>query len=139
MTKRKLKETPQDTDTESTNGSEVAVLERPASEPNHEAIPTSPEQGGEPSSVEDGKQFRSWVVDTALGFTRLTDDINHRIVLQFEKKPEPEILTAMKTAGFQYKPDYFGQKNCWVRRNDFEGRMQVENLEKMLKKAMGRV
>lgn len=77
-------------------------------------------------------RFRSWVVDATKGYTRLTDEQEHRLVLQFAQKPAGDVLTALKGAGFHYHPDYHGQKQAWVRRNDFEGRLQLEAIEKLI-------
>jgi len=52
--------------------------------------------------------------------------------VQFAQKPSTDVLTALQGAGFHYHPDYAGQANAWVRRNDFEGRMQVEAIEKLI-------
>ena len=76
--------------------------------------------------------IRSWVTDTARGYSRLTDEQEQRLVVQFAQKPSTDVLTALKGAGFHYHPDYAGQANAWVRRNDFEGRMQVEAIEKLI-------
>lgn len=77
-------------------------------------------------------RFRSWVVDTARGYTRLTDEQENRLVLLFDAKPAADVLTAIKGAGFQYHPDYAGQKHAWVRSNDYQSRLQVEALEKLI-------
>lgn len=94
--------------------------------------PPQPASDSAPQASAARGQFRSWVVDMKRGFTRLTDETNHRLVLQFHEKPQHDVLTALKGAGFEYKPDYHGQKNAWVRRNDFEGRLQVDAIEKLL-------
>lgn len=77
-------------------------------------------------------RFRSWVVDTTRGYTRLTDEQEQRIVLQFAQKPSADVLTAIKGAGFQFLADYEGLNHVWVRRNDFETRLQVEAIEKLI-------
>jgi len=77
-------------------------------------------------------RFRSWVVDTTRGYTRLTDEQEQRIVLQFAQKPAADVLTAIKGAGFQFLADYEGLNHVWVRRNDFETRLQVEAIEKLI-------
>ncbi len=77
-------------------------------------------------------RFRSWTTDTSCGYTKLTDQEKQRIVLLFDEKPGEDVRTAMKGAGFQYQPDYHGYKNAWTRRNDHEGRIQVEAIEKLI-------
>ncbi len=77
-------------------------------------------------------RFRSWVTDVGRGYHRLTDEHEDRLVLLFDAKPAADVLTAIKGAGFQYHPDYGGLKQAWVRRNDFEGRLQVEAIEKLI-------
>ena len=77
-------------------------------------------------------RFRSWVVDTTRGYTRLTDEQEQRILLQFAQKPSADVLTAIKGAGFQFLADYEGLNHVWVRRNDFETRLQVEAIEKLI-------
>lgn len=62
----------------------------------------------------------------------MTNDERQSIVLQFVAKPDEEVRVSLKEAGFQFKPEYCGQKNCWVQRNDFEGRLQLESVEKLL-------
>lgn len=99
----------------------------------------APQQRDEPTSVADHSsiaprgQFRSWVVDEELGYSRLTDVNSNLLLLQFADKPPADVLTAVKGAGFQFKTDHHGQRNVWVRRNDFEGRLQVESIEKLLR------
>lgn len=77
-------------------------------------------------------RFRSWVCDTARGYSRLTDEQEQRLVLQFAQKPSADVLAALKGAGFQFVADYAGLNHVWVRRNDFETRLQVEALEKLI-------
>lgn len=77
--------------------------------------------------------FRSWVTDAQHGYHRLTDDERRRIVLMFDEKPGGDVLQAMKNAGFRYQADYHGHKHAWVRRNDFEGRFQLEAIEKLIR------
>lgn len=134
MPRKKRNDAAQEAVTVPSNASDVATLE-----PTPKDVDQRESQVGSPSNTEgptanERKQFRSWVVADDLGYTRLTDEVNGRIVLQFAEKPAAEILAAIKRAGFEFKPNYYGQKNCWVRHNDFEGRLQVENLEKSLKK-----
>jgi hypothetical protein len=85
-----------------------------------------------PEPPESRGRFRSWVNDSVRGYHRLTDEQEHRLVLLFNDKPSADALLAVKGAGFQYHPDYFGLKHAWVRRNDFEGRLQVEAIEKLI-------
>ncbi len=77
-------------------------------------------------------RLRTWVVDEARGYCRMTDEDYHRLVVQFSAKPPEDVLTAVKGAGFRFQSDYRGQKNAWVRRNDFEGRLQIEAIEKLI-------
>lgn len=91
----------------------------------------------EPQAASPRGQFRSWFVDTRRGYTGLTDEIHHCLVLQFEQKPHPDVLAAVKGAGFQFKPDHYGLKNVWIRRNDFEGRVQVETITKLIRGVLG--
>lgn len=79
------------------------------------------------------ERFRSWVTDNARGYSRKTDDHYHMIVVQFEQKPSPEILSALKNGGFHYHPDYAGNPHAWVRRNDHTGRVQTETIEKLVR------
>ena len=44
-------------------------------------------------------------------------------------KPDAELLSKLKDAGFRFQPEYFGQRKVWTRRNDFEGRMRLEEIE----------
>ncbi|MDP1798627.1 MAG: hypothetical protein Q8K78_14130 [Planctomycetaceae bacterium] len=85
-----------------------------------------------PSSPEPRGRFRSWVTEVSRGYHRLIDEQENRLVLLFDAKPAADVLTAIKGAGFQYHPDYAGVKQAWVRRNDFEGRLQVEAIEKLI-------
>ncbi len=96
------------------------------------APPTSSVDESAPEPQPERGRFRSWVTDTARGYSRLTDEQEQRLVVKFAQKPSADVLTALKGAGFHYHPDYAGQTNAWVRRNDFEGRMQVEAIEKLI-------
>ncbi len=88
----------------------------------------------EKSAVVSGRgQFRSWIVDTRRGYSGLTDEENNYLVLQFAEKPHPDLLAAVKGAGFHFKPDHCGLKNVWVRRNDFHGRLSVQLIEKLIR------
>ena len=77
-------------------------------------------------------RLRTWVVDEARGYCRMTDEDYHRLVIQFTARPPEDVLTAVKGAGFRFQPDYRGQQNAWVRRNDFEGRLQAEAIDKLV-------
>ena len=77
--------------------------------------------------------FRSWVNDTDRGYSRLVDEEHNRLVVQFQQRPPTDVTIALKDGGFRFQPDYRGQKNAWVRRNDFEGRIQVEAMEKLFR------
>jgi hypothetical protein len=78
-------------------------------------------------------RFRSWVTDNARGYSRKTDDQYQMIVVQFDQKPSPEILSALKDGSFHYHPDYAGNPRAWVRRNDHTGRVQAEAIEKLVR------
>ncbi len=94
--------------------------------------PTSSVDESAPEPQTERGRFRSWVTDTARGYSRLTDEQEQRLVVQFAQKPSADVLTALKGAGFHYHPDYAGQANAWVRQNDFEGRLQVDAIEKLI-------
>jgi hypothetical protein len=78
-------------------------------------------------------RFRAWVTDSKNGYLRLTDEQAGQIVLKFKDKPAPELVDQLKDAGFRYQQEYFGQRKVWTRRNDFEGRLQVEQLETIIR------
>ena len=94
------------------------ILER--SEPASESLPQR-------------ERFRGWVTDNARGYARWSDGEYQRIILQFNERPSPDILAAVKDAGFHFQPDYCGFKNAWVRRNDYTGRVQVDAIEKLVR------
>ncbi len=115
----------------------TGTIEEPPFEPTGKYTPG--ETPPETASAVDGKprgQFRSWVADTARGYSRLTDEQHQRIVVQFDAKPPADVLTALKGAGFQFQPDYQGQKNAWVRQNNYEGRLQIEAIEVLLRETV---
>lgn len=95
--------------------------------------PDSPQQENEDRTESRRGRFRSWVVDPNHGYSMMTDEINRLLVLQFDEKPQPDILDAIKSAGFRYKPEHDGLKNVWVRVNDFRGRHEVELIEKRIR------
>jgi hypothetical protein len=95
------------------------------------ADPATTASADSPTSAPRGR-FRSWVVDETRGYQRLTDETSHRLVLLFRDKPADDILSALKGAAFRYEPEYAGLRQAWVRRNDFEGRLQVEAIEKLI-------
>lgn len=78
-------------------------------------------------------RFRSWSFRNASGYEKLTDTKRGLLVLKFRDRPSQEILDAVKDGGFQYHPNYEDQGKVWLRRNDFEGRIQVEKIEMMLR------
>lgn len=118
--------------------SEVTLVTPPIAE---QAIPVISETESAapgtsaPAAAEAGQRerFRSWVTDTARGYSRMSDDQFRRIIIRFDQKPAPDILSAVKGAGFQFQPDYLGHKNAWVRRDDHTGRLQVEAIEKLIR------
>jgi hypothetical protein len=93
-----------------------------------------PEQPSSAAPTEKNR-FRSWVTDDQSGYQRLTDEQNRLIVLKFSGKPEQDILTMLKEAGFRYQPEYFGQQRVWTRRNDFEGRVRAQEIETVVRGA----
>ncbi len=108
----------------------VPLPTSPSAEPPPAETATPDAERAEPS--EPRGRFRSWVTDVGRGYHRLTDEQENRLVLLFDAKPAADVLTAIKGAGFHYHPDYCGQPRVWVRRNDFEGRLQVEAIEKLI-------
>lgn len=119
----------------------TAVMDKPSStsaraaEPPFEPTGTYVPEANEPEA---GKptgrgRYRSFTTDPSRGYTKLVDKEKERLVLLFDQKPADDVRTAMKGAGFQYHPDYDGHKNAWTRRNDYEGRLQVEALETLIR------
>ena len=78
-------------------------------------------------------RFRSWSIRKDVGYEKLTDQKRGLLVLKFTQKPTDELLATIKDAGFRYSPDYEGQGKVWLRRNDYEGRLQVEKIEAALR------
>lgn len=97
--------------------------EAAAAEP---AADTSAEPGND-------RRFRTWVIDDARGYCRMTDEQQHRLVVQFVAKPPEDVLAALKGAGFHFQPEYGGLQSVWVRRNDHTGRLQIESIEQLLR------
>lgn len=81
----------------------------------------------------DRPRFRSWTVRTASGYQKLADTKRGLIVLKFHDRPSEVLLDAVKDAGFKYHPDYEDQGKVWLRKNDFEGRVQVDKIEATLR------
>ncbi len=86
-----------------------------------------------PDIKPDSPRFRSWSTRIDQGYEKLTDQKRGLLVLKFTKRPADEILDTLKAAGFQYAPDYENQGKTWLRRNDHEGRLQVEKIEMLLR------
>ncbi len=86
-----------------------------------------------PEVEPDRPRFRSWTIRTASGYEKLTDTKRGLLVLKFHDRPSEEILNAVKDGGFQYHPDYEDQGKVWLRKNDFEGRLQVDKIEAALR------
>lgn len=109
----------------------VEAVEAPASaapvEVHHAVSPSVPEE------QPDRPRFRSWTVRTASGYEKLTDNKRGLLVLKFHDRPSEEILAAVKDGGFQYHPNYEDQGKVWLRKNDFEGRVQVDKIEGALR------
>ncbi len=86
-----------------------------------------------PEEQPDRPRFRSWTVRTASGYEKLTDAKRGLLVLKFHDRPSQDILNAVKDGGFQYHSDYEDQGKVWLRKNDFEGRVQVDKIEAVLR------
>ena len=97
-----------------------ADAHRPRSRPMPDIKPNSP-------------RFRSWSIRTDQGYEKLTDSKRGLLVLKFTKKPSDEILDTIKDAGFQYAASYEDQGKVWLRKNNYEGRLQVEKIEMLLR------
>ena len=121
-----------------TSASEVVatVKEAPPFEPTGSYTPTADELARAGQEQERG-QFRSWVVGAEQGYAVLTDKQHGKLVLVFDPKPSQEVRGLVKDAGYQYQAEYFGQKNAWIRRNDFEGRVRTEELVQQLSPGRG--
>jgi len=91
--------------------------------------PLPPVDGPTQGAHENQGRFRSWVTDRAAGYERLTDEESRLLVVHFARKPDSETLEKLKAAGFRYHASYFGQRQVWTRRNDFEGRLRLEEIE----------
>ena len=98
-----------------------------SAEAHHAASPEVPEEQS------DRPRFRSWTVRTVSGYEKMTDTKRGLFVLKFHDRPSQEILNALKDGGFQYHPDYEDQGKVWLRKNDFEGRVQVDKIEAVLR------
>ena len=105
----------------------VALAEAPREEPK---VLKSEEP---PKAAVATDRFRSWVTDRSAGYERLTDEKANQLVLKFVNKPESDVLDKLKDAGFRYQPDYFGHKKVWTRRNDFEGRERLRDVEAIVR------
>ena len=109
------------------------VIEEPPFEPTGTYTPDPGDADrGTANDSSTQPRLRTWVADDGRGYCRMSDEDYHRLVIQFNTRPPEDVLTAVKGAGFRFQSDYRGQKNAWVRRNDFEGRLQVEAIEKLL-------
>ena len=86
-----------------------------------------------PEVEPDRPRFRSWTIRTESGYEKLTDTRRGLLVLKFHDRPTQDILDAVKDGGFQYHPDYEDQGKVWFRKNDFEGRAQVDKIEAVLR------
>lgn len=98
----------------------VNQTHRKSSRPLHEVEPDRP-------------RFRTWTIRTESGYEKLTDTRRGLLVLKFHDRPTQDILDAVKDGGFQYHPDYEDQGKVWFRKNDFEGRAQVDKIEAVLR------
>ena len=124
------------TNTNEVTTSAVPSREEPPFVPTGSYTPTADELARAEQTQGRG-QFRSWVVDAEQGYSLLTDQQHGKFVLVFDKKPSEEVRGLMKDAGYQYQADYFGQKNAWIRRNDFEGHVRTEELVQQLSPGRG--
>ncbi len=115
-----------------TSGEQPVVQQQAAEQPVADSVATGGPVNGPSKGDEVLPRMRTWIVDEARGYCRMGDEDYNRIVVQFSQRPPDDVLTAVKGAGFRFQPDYRGQKNAWVRRNDFEGRLQVEAIEKLI-------
>ncbi len=62
----------------------------------------------------------------------MTDEIARRIVVRFDERPDDQVVVRLKEAGFNYRPEYFGQEKVWTRSNNIEGRELVVKFEAFL-------
>lgn len=99
----------------------------------HYAAETRPAAERLAESDHEPERFRSWVADPLRGYRRLTDEQEQRLVLQFDGTPPAAILTALKSADFQFQYDYAGHRNVWVSLNDHRSRLQAETIESLLR------
>lgn len=114
----------------------VAVAEAPtvtAETPRDEPQPSISDATPASTTLSAADRFHSWVTDRSAGYERLTDQKEKLLVLKFRDKPTTDVLDKLKEAGFRYQPDYFGHKKAWTRRNDFEGRVRLAEVEKMIR------
>ena len=107
----------------------VAVMEAPKEESKEFKV----EEPSAAKATAEANRFRSWVTDRGAGYERLTDEKANQIVLKFANRPEADVLDKLKEAGFRYQAEYFGEKKAWTRRNDFEGRVRLEEIEAMVR------
>jgi hypothetical protein len=107
----------------------MARKKKTAAEAPPPEIATAIAEANPAEAPERDRRFRSWVTDRANGYERLTDEKGRQIVLKFAEQPSEGIRAKLKEAGFRFQPEYFGERKVWTRRNDFEGKLQVEQLE----------
>lgn len=110
---------------------EVMADDPAAAEGAQAAGATSPES--QAGANQSRPRFRSWVRLNSAGYERLSDDVARNIVIRFAEKPDAAILDQVKAAGFHYQPEYFGLEKVWMRRGDYEGRVQAEAIEATLR------
>ena len=112
-----------------------------AESPPFDAVPTSTTHTDRhhaslrpmPDIDADRPRFRSWSIRTDQGYEKFTDSKRGLLVLKFAKRPAGEILDTLKVSGFRYAAEYEDQGKCWLRKNDYEGRLQVEKIEMLLR------
>ena len=93
----------------------------------------NPEVAPPEESGADRPRFRSWTINRAAGYERLSDSKRGQILVKFEDRPSDEIREVIKQAGFRYDPDYEDQGKVWHRRNYFEGRISADRIDTLVR------
>ena len=93
----------------------------------------NPEVAPPEESGADRPRFRSWTINRAAGYERLSDSKRGQILVKFADRPSDEIRDVLKQAGFRYDPDYEHQGKVWHRRNDFEGRISADRIDALVR------
>ena len=87
----------------------------------------------------DRPRFRSWTINRAVGYERLSDSKRGQILVKFADRPSDDIREILKQAGFRYDPDYENQGKVWHRRNDFEGRVSADRIDALVREQQAEV